>query len=78
MVEQYNLMPQRCIFFFSHQQIAGMGVTVYEPMLEDHISKYGDKIFGHFFWIDSIIYYLLSIVDLAASDELHHYESFRG
>lgn len=55
MVEQYNLMPQGCIFFFSHQQIAGMGVTVYEPMLEDHISKYGDKIFRHFFWIDSIV-----------------------
>jgi hypothetical protein len=77
MIQQHNLMPQGRVFFFSHQQIPRMGVAVYEPMLEDHISKYRDEIFGHFFWIDTVIDYLLSIVDFAASDELHHYQPFR-
>jgi hypothetical protein len=55
MIQQHNLMPQGRVFFFSHQQIPRMGVAVYEPMLEDHISKYRDEIFGHFFWIDTVM-----------------------
>ena len=54
-----------------------MCITVYEPMLEDHISEDRYKILCHFFWINPIHKYLLSIIDFAASNELHHYQPFR-
>lgn len=54
-----------------------MCITVDEPMLEDHISKYFDQSLAHFFGVIAELLDLLRLVYFYTVDELHHNYALR-
>lgn len=55
-----------------------MCIAVYEAVLVYHLSEDIDQIVGHFLRVDTCLFDLLPVVDLAASHEFHNDYSLRG
>jgi len=78
MVEQHNLRLFRVTWICSYKYVTWMGITMYKPMVKNHLAKYVNEYVRslHRSILTKLLLNSFKLVYFVASYIFHHYASF--